>query len=116
MTVLGPSCGKSVRSHTDSAWGGVGRGDTIGGGVVVGGGGRRTENRDHIYIYTHTHTLGYVVYDVTMCIYIVFIAAYLACCCGLAALCFIQQKYAKCFIAFHIHTYVYTYIYMYVTF
>ena len=30
MTVLGPACAKSVRSHTDSAWG-------VGGG---GGGGR----------------------------------------------------------------------------
>ena len=33
MTVLGPACAKSVRSHTDSAWGvgGWGGGDTIGG-------------------------------------------------------------------------------------
>ena len=34
MTVLGPACAKSVRSHTDSAWGvgGGGWGDTIWGG------------------------------------------------------------------------------------
>ena len=38
-----PSCGKSVHSHTDSAWGGWG-GDATG-----GGGGRRTENRDHLF-------------------------------------------------------------------
>ena len=54
---LGPSCAKSVRSHTDSAWGvGVGRG----GEIPLGREGRRTENRDHmyicIYIYIHTHT------------------------------------------------------------
>ena len=47
MTVLGPACAKSVRSHTDSAWGVGG----WGGGYHWGGGGRRTENRDHIYIY-----------------------------------------------------------------
>ena len=39
---------KPAQSHRFGL-GGVGRGDTI------GGGGRRTENRDHIYIYIHTH-------------------------------------------------------------
>ena len=43
-----PSCGKSVHSHKVSAWGGWGRG---GGDTIGGGGGRRTENRDHIYDY-----------------------------------------------------------------
>ena len=73
-TLTGESCLKNVHCHTDRAsWGAIlvtvvafgalmwekcaqshsfglgrvrGRGDTIG-----GGGGRRTENRDHIYIY-----------------------------------------------------------------
>ena len=27
----------------------------MGGGDTIGGGGRRTENRDHIYIYTYIH-------------------------------------------------------------
>ena len=33
-SLLEPSCGKRVHSHTDSAWGGWGGGDTIGGGGV----------------------------------------------------------------------------------
>ena len=40
--VLGPSCAKSVRSHTDSAWGGGGWGDTIGWGAGGGVGEPRT--------------------------------------------------------------------------
>ena len=53
VVAFGALMWKSVHSHTVSAWGGWGGGgDTIGGG---GGGwvGRRTENRDPIYIYTH---------------------------------------------------------------
>ena len=48
MMVLGTACAKSVRSHTDSAWG-VGGWGGGGGYHWGGGGGRRTENRDHIY-------------------------------------------------------------------
>ena len=73
-TLTGESCLKNVHCHTDRAsWDailvtvvafgalmwkkcaqshscGLGR---VGGGGIPWGGGRRTENRDHIYIYRH---------------------------------------------------------------
>ena len=72
-TLTGESCLKNVHCHTDRAsWGAIlvtvvafgalmwekcaqshsfGLGRVGGGGIPLGGGGRRTENRDHIYIY-----------------------------------------------------------------
>ena len=46
LGALMPSCGKRVHSHTDSAWGGWGGGDTIGGGGV----GEPRTGIIHIYI------------------------------------------------------------------
>ena len=46
MTVLGPSCAKSVRSHRFGLGSGAG-------GIPLGGEGG-VGDRDHIYIYIHT--------------------------------------------------------------